>query len=214
MKIAIIGAGGFGREVLSLIKAINKIKPTFEVLGFLDNGIEKGRLIHDLPILGSINEIEKLRIKQVVLAIGNPQTRKAIVEQIDTQVSFPNIIHPSAIFQDIERTTIGTGCIICAGNIFTTDIVISNYCIINLSCTVGHDAELGDFTSIMPGVNISGGAKLKRCVYVGTGAKLIKATSIGADAVIGAGAVVDIDVLEKEVVVGVPARPLKDRNEL
>lgn len=214
MKIAIIGAGGFGREVLSLIKAINKNKLTFDVLGFLDDGIEKGKLIHDLPILGSVSDIEKLGINHVVLAIGNPQIRKAVVEQIDTQVSFPNIIHPSAIFQDIERITIGTGCIICAGNIFTTDIVIGNYCIINLSCTIGHDAALGDFTSVMPGVNISGGAKLKTSVYVGTGAKLIKATSIGADAVIGAGAVVDIDVLEKEVVVGVPARPLKDRNEL
>lgn len=214
MKIAIFGAGGFGREVLSLIKNINSINQTFDVLGFIDDGIESGTQIHDLPVLGGVNDLERLQITKVVLAIGNPQIRKSIVEQLNSKISFPNIIHPTAIFQDIDRIKLGQGCIICAGNIFTTDVEIGDFCIINLSCTVGHDAKLGDFTSIMPGVNISGGAKLNSCVYVGTGAKLIKATHIGQGAVIGAGAVVDIDVPDHETVVGVPARPLKNKNEL
>ncbi len=61
----------------------------------------------------------------------------------------------------------------------------------------------------MPGVNISGGARLERGVYVGTGAKLIKATKLGNHSTIGAGAVVDTDVEDNTTVVGVPARPLK-----
>ena len=214
MKLAIIGAGGFGREVLSLIKSINRVESTFDIIGFLDDGVEQGKSIHDLPVLGAVKDVKILGIKNVVLAIGNPHIRKTMVAQLGTQVSFPTIFHPSVIFQDNERIKIGQGCIICAGNILTTDIEIGNHCIINLSCTIGHDAVLGDFTSIMPGVNISGGARLESEVYVGTGAKLIKASSVGNGAIIGAGAVVDSDVLENEVVVGVPARPLKNRNEL
>ena len=56
MNIAIIGAGGFGREVLSLINVINHDRTTFSVAGFIDDNIEKGRFIHDCPILGTIED--------------------------------------------------------------------------------------------------------------------------------------------------------------
>jgi len=214
MNVVIVGAGGFGREVLSLIKAMNVFENRFNVLGFIDDALEKGVLVHDLPVLGNVEDVASLQVKNVVVAVGNPLVRKSIVEKLGSQISFPILIHPSVIFQDLARTKIGDGAIICAGNIFTTDITLGNHCIINLSCTIGHDAELGDFSSIMPGVNISGGAKLKSCVYVGTGAKLIKASQIGEKATIGAGAVVDTDVLKGETVVGVPARPLNKRHEL
>ena len=36
--LVIIGAGGFGREVLELVLDINAAAPTFEFLGFLDDG--------------------------------------------------------------------------------------------------------------------------------------------------------------------------------
>ncbi len=39
MRIAIIGAGGFGREVLALIKQCNQVQERFEVKGFIDDGI-------------------------------------------------------------------------------------------------------------------------------------------------------------------------------
>ncbi len=74
---------------------------------------------------------------------------------------------------------------------------------------MGHDSAIEDFSSIMPGVNISGGAHLKRGAYIGTGAKLIKATTLGAYCKVGAGAVVDCDVPDETTVVGIPAKPMK-----
>ncbi len=209
MKIVIAGAGGFGREVLSLIRNINQVKPTFEVLGFVDDGVEKGTKIHEHQVLGGINELEKLGTEGVVVAVGNTKMREKIISRLSANMLFPNIIHPLAIFQDTERIRIGQGNIICAGSIFTTDVRLGNFCIINLSCTIGHDAILGDFCSIMPGVNISGGAQLQNGVYVGTGARLIKATVLGSYSTVGAGAVVDVEVTANEIVVGVPARPIK-----
>ena len=36
--IAIYGFGGFGREVACVIQAINEIEPTWNLIGFFDDG--------------------------------------------------------------------------------------------------------------------------------------------------------------------------------
>lgn len=40
--IAIFGVGGFGREVLTLIQDINKVEPTWNVIGFLMMATKSG----------------------------------------------------------------------------------------------------------------------------------------------------------------------------
>jgi sugar O-acyltransferase (sialic acid O-acetyltransferase NeuD family) len=211
VKIVIIGAGGFGREVLSLIKNINIAKHTFEVLGFLDDGLERGMSIHDKEVVGGVKDFTRSGAEGAILAVGKSNTREQIKSVLPDHTDYPNIIHPNVIFQDEARINLGYGNIICAGNIFTTDIKIGNFNIFNLSSTIGHDVQVSDFCSIMPGVNISGGAKLHHGVYVGTGAKLIKATDLGSYCTVGAGAVVDADVKANSTVVGVPARPINKK---
>lgn len=68
------------------------------------------------------------------------------------------MIHPSVIYS--ERVEFGEGCIICAGNIITVDIKIGNHVIVNLDCTIGHDAKIGDYSTVLPSVNISGFVEL------------------------------------------------------
>ena len=41
-KIAICGAGGFGKEVACILNLINEKQPTWELVGFFDDGKEKG----------------------------------------------------------------------------------------------------------------------------------------------------------------------------
>ena len=110
---------------------------------------------------------------------------------------------------DSQRVKIEDGCIVCAGNILTVNIVVHKFVILNLGCTVGHDTNIGEFSSFMPSVNISGDVIIGREVYVGTGAKIINQLSVGMGTVIGAGAVVTKSLPEKCTAVGIPAKVIK-----
>lgn len=209
-KIAIIGAGGFGREVQFLIEDINKHENKYDFIGFFDD-IEKGTIINNYPVLGNLDDLnlwnEPLNI---VIAIGNPKRKEYVYGIIHNKcISFPILIHPNAIIGSMEFNSIGEGSIICASTIITVNIKIGCHVILNLCCTVGHDTILGDFSSFMPSVNISGEVIVERCVYVGTGAKIINQLTIGASSTIGAGAVVTKSIPANCVAVGMPAKPVK-----
>ena len=209
-KIAIIGAGGFGREVKTLIDDINKINPMYEIIGFFDDGIEKGTLINGLPVLGEISSINNIEYNlNLALGIGVPAIKeKTIRSIINNRVVYPILIHPTTIISN-DDVSIGKGTIICAGNIITCNINLKDFITLNLSCTVGHDTIIEDFSSFMPAVNISGEVLIEKNVYVGTGAKIINQLSIGESTVIGAGAVVSKSIPANCTAVGIPAKPIK-----
>jgi sugar O-acyltransferase (sialic acid O-acetyltransferase NeuD family) len=209
-KIAIIGAGGFGREVKVLIDDLNKINPIFEIIGFFDDGINEGTLVNGLPVLGTIASINDIDYTlQLALGIGVPMIKQKVIENIQNEhVSFPVLIHPSVIMSN-DDISIGKGTIICAGNILTCNIILNDFITLNLSCTVGHDTIIGNFSSFMPTVNISGEVNIENNVYVGTGAKIINQLSIGENTVVGAGAVVSKTLPANCTAVGIPAKPIK-----
>lgn len=209
--IAIFGAGGFGREVLALIKDINLITPIWNIVGFFDDGYEEGKMFNGFPNLGGIEQLNQWKTPlSVAVAIGSPAIRRQIVDKITNPlVDYPSMIHPSAWIGDQEYVEIGKGCILCAGVMITTNVRIRDFVILNLQCTVGHDAVIEDYAALMPSVNVSGEVTIGPGVYVGTGAQISNQVSIGEDTVVGAGAVVVKNLPANCMAVGVPARPYK-----
>jgi sugar O-acyltransferase (sialic acid O-acetyltransferase NeuD family) len=209
-KIAIIGAGGFGREVKVLIDDINKAKPIYDIIGFFDDGIEKGTLVNGLPVLGTIAAINKIDYNlQLVLGVAAPAIKEKAIQIIENNhIDFPTLIHPSVIISN-DEVSLGKGTIICAGNIITCNIIVKDFVTLNLSCTVGHDTIIKDFSSFMPAVNISGEVVIEKNVYVGTGVKIINQLSIGENTVVGAGAIVSKTLPANCTAVGIPAKPIK-----
>jgi len=209
--IAIFGVGGFGREVLALIKDINKIESTWNIVGFFDDGYEKGIMFNGYPNLGKTEDLNKWETPiSLAVSIGNPVIKKNILDNIfNPLVDFPTLIHPSVWIGDKEFVEIGKGCIICAGVMITTNIKIRDFVILNLLCTVGHDTIINDYAAFMPSVNISGEVIIREGVYVGTGAKIINQLEIGDYTVVGAGAVVAKTLPAHCTAVGVPAKPIK-----
>ncbi|MFA5849801.1 MAG: acetyltransferase [Bacteroidales bacterium] len=213
-KIAIFGAGGFGREVHSLIQQLNLHKQQYDFIGYFDDGIDKGTTLNDFPVLGGLSDLNKWNENLLlVIAIGNPIVKRKIIDNItNINISYPTIIHPNVFIGDMKFNSIGKGCIICAGVIITVNINIGNFVILNLSCTVGHDTNIGDYCSFMPTVNISGEVNIGKDVYIGTGAKIINQLAIGDGAIVGAGAVVAKSLPSNCTAVGVPARVIKSNN--
>ncbi|WP_353101122.1 acetyltransferase [Myroides odoratus] len=209
-KIAIFGAGGFGREVKTIIDSINEKEDTFEFVGFYDDGIEKGTIVNGYPVLGGIKDLNNLGNQlALVIAIGDPKTKAKIISLISNSlIEYPNIISPYALISS-DFVNLGKGNIICAGTIITCNIDIKDFVILNLSCTVGHDTVINNYASFMPSVNISGEVVIGEGVYVGTGAKIINLLEIGKYTIVGAGAVVAKTLPAKCTAVGIPAKPIK-----
>lgn len=209
-KIAIFGAGGFGREVKWLIDEINNVNPVWEFIGFFDDDFSHVKNISQSLFLGGTKELNAYNEKiALVFAVGNPVVKRKICQKINNpMIEYPRLIHPN-VCMGRANVHIGEGSIICAGTIITIDISIGAHVILNLGCTVGHDTVIGDFSSFMPSVNISGEVNIGEAVYVGTGVKIINQLEIGNETIVGAGAVVSKTLPPYCTAVGVPAKPIK-----
>lgn len=212
-KIAIFGAGGFGREVKWLIDEINAVQPAWNFIGYFDDDFSHVKNIPSNHCLGGTDVLNEWDEKiALVFAIGNPVVKRKIFQKIiNPKISYPTLVHPN-VCMGKSNVEVGEGSILCAGTIITVDIQIGKHVILNLGCTVGHDSIIGDFSSFMPSVNISGEVTIGEAVYVGTGAKIINQLEIGEATVVGAGAVVSKTLPAFCTAVGVPAKPIKFNN--
>ena len=209
-KTVIFGAGGFGREVKTLLDQINLVTNDFDFIGFYDDGIQTGIMINGHEVLGNSDDLARIDEEiQVLLAVASPKAKLNILYKLNKKnFKFPTLIHPNVIIGS-DNITIGRGTIIGAGCILTCNIEIQEFVLLNLSCTVGHDTKIDSFCSFMPSVNISGEVLIKENVYVGTGAKIINRIEIGRNTIVGAGAVVSKSLPENCTAVGIPAKPIK-----
>ena len=208
-KIAIVGSGGFAREVMTLIMDINRCKPQYEIVGFV--GLDKTQTIHGYPVIGNDEEVNLTKEPlSLVIAVGEPHMKAKIrTKYTNPLISFPTLVHPSVLIGDNQSVLFGEGCVVCAGCILTTDIQIKDFVTLNLMCTVGHDTVIESCSSFMPSVNISGEVLIHEGVYVGTGAKIINQLEIGEKTIVGAGAVVAKSLPADCTAVGMPAKPIK-----
>lgn len=207
-KIAIYGAGGFAREVAWLL-SVGERHDAYAVLGYIEDTLTHGRVLNGKPVLSwkefATHPLDTL----VVVAIGDPQGRREIVSKCaGAGFAFATLAHHSVEIS--EFVEVGVGSIICCGSILTVNIKVGQHVHINIDCTVGHDVQVGDFTTLAPGVHVSGNVHIGRFVYVGTGATIINGTSenpliIADGTVVGAGACITKSTESNGLYAGVPA---------
>ena len=208
--IVIIGAGGVGRETAWIIEQINMRKPTWNIIGFVDdNEYIWNSEINCYKVIGNLSCLNDLENKPyVIIAIANYEVKKNIVSKLGNRFEFATIIHPDVY---LNRTIeIGKGSIIYPAVIMTTNISIGNHVIISPKCGIGHDSVVKDYVSILWNVNISGFDVIEEGVLVGSGATIIQGRNVGKGAIIGAGAVVVSNIKSNSVNVGVPAKSINN----
>lgn len=185
--IAIYGAGGLGKELVTLINEINQSSPEWNFLGFFDDGLEKGtKVSHFGNVLGGINELNNwISSLSIVLAFGNPKTREIAHQKINNPyILFPNLIHPNFFIGDKETFKIGMGNIIQGACVATTDISIGNFNIFNGYVVLGHDVSIGNYNVLMPGSRISGEVKIGNSNLLGADCFIKQELIIGNDVTI------------------------------
>ena len=213
--LIIIGASGFGREVAWLAERVNAKKPTWNLLGFIDDNNEiQGSIINGYKVLGNTECIANYDGAYFVCAVGASKTREAIIKKIRNlkpDIKFATLIDPSAELSELVE--IGEGTVICAHSVLTVNIRIGEHVIVNLDCTIGHDAVLKDYATLYPSVNVSGATVIGHGCELGTGMQIIQGKAVGDHSIVGAGAVVVKDIPDNCTAVGSPAKPIKFHNQ-
>lgn len=210
--LVIIGAGGFGREVLDIVNDINSrlgnsLTGRFEFIGFIDDGEpDMDRLsrigARYIGPSSSLNDLPKGC--EYSIGIGSGVVRRTLDEAATAVGLKPaTLIHSSATFGADVR--ISPGAVICAHVSVTTNVSIGRHAHINLNSTIGHDAVLADYSTVNPLCAISGEVTVAEEAMVGTNSAINQGLTIGRGSIIGSGSAVTKSVEDHTLVAGVPA---------
>lgn len=183
---------------------------TYQVAGFVENlDRQKCARNHgDLPVHW-IEDIGPLRGTHAAICCLSTTFRDRFVLPVKQMgFEFATLVHPTAHVS--SKSTVGEGTSLSVGCIVAGYTRFGRYVQVNRGVTIGHHTEIGDFVTIQPGVNLAGNCRVDPHVYLGIGATVVDGVRIGAHSVVGAGAVVTEDVPDRVLVVGVPARVVKE----
>jgi sugar O-acyltransferase (sialic acid O-acetyltransferase NeuD family) len=198
--LIIVGAGGFGRQVLSYALELG-----LDVAGFVDDdphaldGTET-----EYPLLGTTETLGSRPDHEFVVAVGDPAARRRLAHEIsEIGGRLRTVVHPSAV---VDRTaTHGAGCVICPFAMVGTGARVGQNVLVNVHATVAHDSVVGDDSVLAPYAALNGRVSLGEGVFVGTHATLLPGVDVGAHAKVSAGSVVHAHVEPGSLVAGNPA---------
>lgn len=224
-SLVVVGAGGFGREAVDIVEAMNAaaagagstgVEQPWRLLGVLDDSPSRTNLDRlsdrSVPYLGTVEEFlrDQHRNTAYVVGIGSTAVRRRIAERCDAAgLAAVTLIHPSVTIG--TRVSVGAGSVLCAGARITTNIEIGRHVHVNPNVTIGHDTVIEDYVSLNPAASISGDCLLETGVLVGVGGIVLNGLRVGRGAIVGGAACVVRQVEPGATVVGVPARPLPAR---
>jgi sugar O-acyltransferase (sialic acid O-acetyltransferase NeuD family) len=212
-ELVIAGAGGFARETAAAVQAVNAVRPTWRLRGFLDDNPDlHGTTRSGVPILAGLDAVSgALSSAQVVVCVGNPrdyQARERIVARLGLpDERYATVVHPSATVA--SGCQVGVGTVLLAQVATTVDVRIGRHVAVMPQVVLTHDDVIDDFATIASGVRLGGGVHIGRGGYLGAGALIRESVHIGAWSLVGLGSVVLSDVPAGEVWIGCPARFLR-----
>ena len=198
-EILIIGAGGHSKVVL---EALQLSKPEVNLIVVDDDKSKVGQLIFGRVPVVSLDKGPQSHMLYHV-AIGDNRIRKKCSLEAQKEGKKPvTIFHPDASISVTSK--ISEGCFVAAKAVIAAESEIGKDCIINHGAVIDHDCKVAAYTHIAPNVTLGGGVIVGEECLVGAGATILPKIKIGNQVVIGAGAVITCDVLDNQIMVGVP----------
>lgn len=212
-KIIILGAGGSGHDIVSLIKSINKIKIEFEIVGFLDdNPALWGKSFIGVNVLGPINDSINYNNCLFISSIANPINRlirRNIFERVKRQGGeFCSLIHPNVVFYD--NVVVGEGVVINANCVLGSNVFIGDDVHFGYGCNIAHESKIGSHTSFGAGVNLSSNTLIGADCYIGCGVSSAHDIKVCENTLVASGSAIIEDLRDNnDTWIGVPTVELR-----
>lgn len=207
-RLLIIGAGGFGREILGWALDIQPTQQGWEIAGFLD--LKPDALSgYSIPFknFGDPTNYTPNANDRFVCAIADPAQKLQTCRELKRRgAQFVSLIHPSAVVG--PNCTIGEGCLLCPGAVLTANVKLCDFVALNVQATAGHDVIIGDGCTLNAHSDVTGCAQLGEGVFLGSHASVLPNAVVGEYAIVGAGSVVLRKVNPHVTVMGVPAKQI------
>jgi len=208
-----LGAGGHAKVVLEILQLMGGYK----FVGLLDPKQELWNTeVLGTPVLGNddlLPELYKDDVRHAFIGlgtVGDTSPRRQLYEKARAQgFQIVQAIHPQAILS--PSVEIGHGPTIMAGAVINANARLGDNVIVNTGAIVEHDCVIGDHVHVATGARLASTVHVDGGAHIGVGASVRQCIRIGRNAIVGAGAAVIDNVLDNVVVVGVPARILKDQ---
>ena len=192
MELALYGYGGHAREVAAQIDQ--------PITFFVDDKY----LTEETKPISEFDPTEYL----IMVAVADSKDRFDMIQRLPKETQFFTFIHPTALILS-DNVQVGEGSFIGANSILTTNIKLGKHAILNRGNQIGHDSEIGDYFSAMPGAIVSGNVTIGDCVYMGTNSSIKEKLSIHSLSTIGMNSCVVKHIKEPGVYVGVPTKKIK-----
>ena len=206
-KLIIVGASGFGREVVQWVEDINSVEKIWQIEGFIDDNL--GALENcrcDYRIIGTIRDWVPKEDEYFACALAIPAVKRRIVSELKARgAKFATLIHPTALVNKYAR--IGEGVIVTPRSNINADSDVGDFVSV-LGSGIAHDATVGDFSTLSGRCGINGHVKIGKMVYVGSGVSIAPSKIIGDGAFVGIGSVVISNVKPGARVFGNPAKKM------
>ena len=204
-NLIIVGASGFGREVLQWAKYCNKSANAWNILGFIDDNTRAlDQYECDYKVIDSIKAYTIQENDYFAIAIALPKVKKAVVEILIAKgAKFASIIHPSAIVS--EFCEIGEGVIITPNAKISPNVKVGNYVTI-LGSSLGHDVVVENFCTITGNCSINGHVRLGEGAFIGSNTCIAPGKKVGEWSLVAMGSMVIMNVKSNTKVMGNPAR--------
>lgn len=209
-KIVLVGFGGHAKSVADSIISAGQ----YEIAGYTDMEQSKEQY-RNIPWLGtdeSLADLYKQGVTNACVTVGYMGGKtvrdKLYYELKRIGYSLPTICDPTAIISSDAR--IEEGCYIGKGAIVGADSHIEKMCIINSGALIEHENVVGEQSHIAVRAVLCGNVKIEAHCFIGANATLKQGVCIAHGSVVGAGAVVLNSISAGSVVVGIPARIIKE----
>ena len=203
LDLIIIGAGGFGRELHTMLwDGFSKVD--FRFKGFLTD--ETNELVKAIgPVVGCPDDYEPQTSDRFLLAIGYMEARERVTRMLaDRGGKFESYIHPTAFIA--SNASIGEGAVVYPYAVVSNAARIADQVHLNYFASVGHDVDVGRCCLLAPYATLNGFSVIEDHVYMSTHSTVVVAKRVGARTKISANSTVQHDVPPDSFVFGVPGR--------